>query len=153
MPRSRFTLVESIGRTLPDVEVTTSWGQPTLKVRDRMFVCIASHRSAEPDTLVVMMDIADRGALIEEDPDVYYLKDHYVGYPCVLVRLARVHPDALRDLVIGAHRYVSAKARKKRIATTGTKTSATKDTKTKDTKARTATKTTKATKTAKRTRP
>jgi hypothetical protein len=112
MPRaSRFTLVESIGRTLPDVEVTTTWGKPTLKVRGKMFVCIASHKSAEPDTLVVMMDFPDRDALIEEDPDTYYLKEHYVGYPCVLVRLARVHPEALRDLVVGAHRYISAKSR------------------------------------------
>jgi hypothetical protein len=114
MPRrSPFALVEKIGRTLPDVEVTTTWGQPTLKVRGRMFVCIASHKSAEPDTLVVMMDFADRDALLTDDPDTYYLKEHYVGYPCVLVRLSRVHPDALRDLVIGAHRYVSARARKR----------------------------------------
>jgi hypothetical protein len=111
MPRrkSDFALVESVGRTLPDVDVTTTWGKQTLKVRGRMFVCLASHKSAEPDTLVVMMDFADRDALVEEDPDTYYLKDHYVGYPCVLVRLARVHPDALRDLVIGAHRYMSAR--------------------------------------------
>lgn len=110
---STFTLVEAIGRTLPDVEVATTWGKPTLKVGGRMFVCIASHKSSEPDTLVVMMDIADRDVLIEEDPHTYYLKEHYVGYPCVLVRLSRVHPDALRDLVVGAHRYVSAKSRKK----------------------------------------
>lgn len=112
MPRgSRFTLVEAIGRTLPDVEVTTTWGQPTLQVRGKMFACIASHKSAEPDSLVVMMDFPDRDALIEDDPDTYYLKEHYLGYPCVLVRLSRVHPDALRDLVVGAHRYVSAKSK------------------------------------------
>ena len=57
-----FKLVESIGRTLPGVEVTTSWGQPALKVRGKMFVCGASHKSAEPNTLVVMMDFADRDA-------------------------------------------------------------------------------------------
>ena len=101
-----FAPVAAIGRTLPDVEETTTWGKPTLKVGGTMFVCIASHKSAEPDTLVVMMDIADRDALIAEDPDSYYLKEHYVGYPCVLVRLRRVGADALRGLVIGAHRYV-----------------------------------------------
>jgi hypothetical protein len=104
--------VAALGRTLPDVEETTTWGKPTLKVGGKMFVCIASHKSAEPDTLVVMMDIADRDALIAEDPDSYYLKDHYVGYPCVLVRLRRVRADALRGLVIGAHRYVSAKRKR-----------------------------------------
>ena len=114
MPRrSGFTLVEAIGRTLTDVEVTTSWGQPALKVRGKMFVCIASHKSAEPDTLVARMSINDRDALVADDPDTYYLKEHYVGYPCVLVRLSRVHPDALRDLVTGAYRYVSTKSGKK----------------------------------------
>ena len=68
MPGSRsFKTIESIGRTLPDVEVTTTWGQPTLKVRGKMFVCIASHKSAEPNTLVVMMDFTDRDALIEDN--------------------------------------------------------------------------------------
>lgn len=115
--RDPFAPVAAIGKTLPDVESTTTWGKAALKVRGTMFVCIASHKSAEPDTLVVMMDFADRDALIAEDPDVYYLKDHYVGYPCVLVRLARVHPDALRGLVIGAHRYVSTKKRARKGAT------------------------------------
>ena len=117
MPRRiGFTLVERIGRTLPDVEVTTAWGQPALKVRGRMFVCLASHKSAEPNTLVVMMDFADRDALVADDPSTYYLKEHYVGHPCVLVRLSRVRPDALRDLVAGAHRYVSATARRTSVA-------------------------------------
>ena len=112
-----FTAVESIAGTLPDVEVTTMYGQPALKVRGKMFVCIASHKSAEPNTLVVMMDFPDRDALVDDDPATYYLKDHYLNYPCVLVRLSRVHPDALRDLVIGAHRFVGAKANKKRRST------------------------------------
>ena len=112
-----FKAVESIGRTLPDVEVTTTYGQPALKVRGKMFVCIASNKAAEPNTLVVMMDFADRDALLEDDPGTYYLKDHYLNYPCVLVRLSRIHPDALRDLVIGAHRFVSATARRKKRST------------------------------------
>jgi len=112
---SSFKTVESFGRTLPDVEVTTAWGQPALKVRGRMFACMASHKSAEPNTLVVMMDFGDRNALIEDDPGTYYLKEHYLNYPCVLVRLSRVHPDALRDLIAGAHRFVRAKVRRKSV--------------------------------------
>src|ERR1700738_4867741 len=110
---SSFKIVESIGRTLPDVEVSTAWGQPALKARGKMFVCIASHKSAEPNTLAVMMDFADRDALVEDDPGTYYLKEHYVNYPCVLVRLSRVRADALRDLITGAHRFMSANVRRK----------------------------------------
>ena len=121
MPRGQtFKAVEAIGRTLPDVEVTTTWGQPTLKVRGKMFACIASHKSAEPNSLVVMMDFADRDALLEDDPGVYYVKDHYVPYPCIVVRLSRIRADALRDLIVGAHRHVSAKASaRKRKRTVG----------------------------------
>jgi len=115
-----FQKVRTAAASLPDIEETTSWGAPALKVRGKMFVCQAINKAAEPNTLAVRMDFAQRDALIEEDPDVYYLKDHYVDYPCVLVRLARVHPDALRDLVQTAYRFVSAKApqpvRRKRSA-------------------------------------
>ena len=84
-----------------------------MKVRGKMFVCIASHKSAEPNSLVVMMDFAERDVLVEEDPATYYLKEHYLNYPCVLVRLSRVRVDALRDLVTSAHRFVCAKMRRR----------------------------------------
>ena len=108
-----FAAVEAIGRTLPDVEVTFAWGQPALKVQGKMFVCMASHKSAEPNSLVVMMAFADRDALVEDDPATYYLKKHYLNYPCVLVRLTRIRLDALRDLVVGAHRFVNVQMRRK----------------------------------------
>jgi len=91
------------------------YGGFALKVRGRMFVCQAMNKEAEPNTLAVRMDFAQRDALLEEDPSTYYLKDHYVNYPCVLVRLSRVHPDALRDLVQGAYRFVGANAPQRRI--------------------------------------
>ncbi len=119
MPRAlTFETVRRIGLELPDVEVGTAWGSPALKVRGKTFACMASHKSAEPNTLVIWMEFADRDALIAEDPDTYYLKDHYVGYPSVLVRLSRVHADALRDLLAGARRMVSAEARRKKRTTT-----------------------------------
>ena len=106
--RSSVKTVEAIARRLPDVEVTTAYGQPAVKVAGRMFACMAAHKSAEPNTLVVMMDFGDRDALIEDDPNTYYLKPHYVNYPCVLVRLSRIRADALHDLIAGAHRFMSA---------------------------------------------
>jgi len=132
MPRqAAIDVVRAIGRTLPEVEETTSWGAFALKVRGKMFVCSAINKQAEPNSLVVRMDFAQRDALIEEDPDTYYLKDHYVGYPCVVVRLSKVHPDALRDLVVGAHRFISATLpARKRATTNAKKRKATKNTKT-----------------------
>ena len=115
-----FRQVEAIGRKLPDVEVASSWGASALKVRGKMFLCTAIHKSAEPNSLVVRMDVAQRDALIEEDPGTYYLTDHYVPYPCVLVRLPIVTPDALRDLVHTAYRFIEPTAKKKAIKKTAT---------------------------------
>jgi len=108
-----FRTVRAIGLELPGAEEGTMYGKPALKVGGKMFACIASHPSAEPNTLAVRMDFAQRDALIEEDPETYYLKDHYVNYPCVLVRLSRVHADGVRDLLAGACRFVSAAGRTK----------------------------------------
>ena len=112
MPRvTTFADVESIARSLPDVEITTAWGQPALKVRGRMFACMAAHKSAEPNSLVVMVDVAERDALIADEPHTYYVKEHYLAHPSVLVRLSKIRSDALRDLLAGAHRRVSSRAR------------------------------------------
>lgn len=110
---SSFDAAIAIGRTLPDVEVTTTWGASALKVRGKMFACVAINKSAEPNSMVVRMDTAQRDLLIEEDPAAYYVTDHYVDYPCVLVRLSRVSSEALRDLLAGAHRFVSTPGRRK----------------------------------------
>ena len=116
MKRSGFDAAIAIGRTLPDVEVTTSWGASALKVRGKMFACVAINKSAEPNSMVVRMDMAQRDLLIEEDPTTYYVTDHYVDYPCVVVRLSRISPEALDDLIRGAHRFVSATSAKRRSA-------------------------------------
>ncbi len=108
-----FELVRKFGLSLPDVEESTMYGTPALKVRGKMFVCIASHKSAEPHTLVVRMAFDRRDELIAADPSTYYLTDHYVGYTTVLVRLSRVQPDALRDLILSAWRFMSADARRR----------------------------------------
>ena len=73
-----------------------------------MFACIPTHRSAEPDSLAIRVDFTDRDELIAADPATFYLKDHYVNYACVLVRLRRIHEDALRDLLRMGWRFMSA---------------------------------------------
>jgi hypothetical protein len=61
-----------------------------------------------------MIPFDQRDALIAEAPDTYYITDHYVNYPVVLVRLSRVNPDILRDLLNAAWRFVSANQPRRR---------------------------------------
>src|ERR1041385_3840020 len=102
--RTGFEVVRAIGRTLPNVEESTMYGAPALKIRGKLLACMASHKSAEPNTLVVRLAFEDRDALIADDPQTYYLKPHYEGYPSVLVRLPLISHEALRDLLQSAWR-------------------------------------------------
>jgi hypothetical protein len=104
-----FDAVRKMALALPDVEESTAYGSPAFKVREKLLACIPVHKSAEPDSLVVCVDFAHRAELIAESPDVYYLTDHYLNYPSVLVRLSRIHPDSLRDLLGMAWRFVTTK--------------------------------------------
>ena len=112
MPRTTidFDTVRKIGLTMPGVEESTAYGQPALKIKGKLLACLPANRSAEPGSLAVRVDFADRAALLAEAPDVYYLTDHYVDYNAVLVRLARVNPAVLRDLLGMAYRFVTRKA-------------------------------------------
>ena len=49
---------------------------------------LATHESAEADSLVVRMDLADRDALLEDAPDTYYVTEYYERHPVVLARLS-----------------------------------------------------------------
>ena len=111
MPRSAVTFdtVRKIGLELPGVEQSTMYGAPALKVHGALLACVPSHRSAEAGSLVVRVDFADRAALLAEAPELYYITDHYLNYPAVLVRLARVTPEVLRDLLGMAYKFVTRK--------------------------------------------
>jgi hypothetical protein len=113
-----FDTVRKIGLALPGVEETTTYGSPALKVRGKLLACIAINKAAEPNSLVVRVDFDQRAELLETDPQTYYMKDHYVHYPSVLVRLSRIQPDALKDLLLIAWRYVTTQpdSKKKRTA-------------------------------------
>jgi hypothetical protein len=104
-----FDTVRNIALGMSDVEDSTTYGPPALKVRGKLLACIPVHKSAEPDSVAVRIDFARRAELMTAAPDVYYLTDHYVNYPVVLVRLSRIHSDGLRDLLGMAWRFVSTK--------------------------------------------
>jgi hypothetical protein len=116
MPRKSvsFDAVCELALAWPDVEQSTSYGATSFKVRGKMIACQAISKSAEPNSLVVKIPFAQRDELIAAEPDVYYVTDHYAPYPSVVVRLSRVHRDALRDLLGMAVRFANETTKKPR---------------------------------------
>jgi hypothetical protein len=107
-----FEAVRKIALALEDVQESTSYGTAAFKVRGGLFLRLKE----DGDSLVVRADFEQRDALIAEDPGTYYVTDHYLKYEWVLVRLSRVHPDAMRDLIRMAWRSAASAAMTKRRA-------------------------------------
>jgi hypothetical protein len=102
-----FEAVREIALSLEKAEEGTSYGTPAFKVGGELFARL--HQDGE--SLVVRTDFEQRAALMEADPETYYITDHYLNYEWILVRLSHVHSDALRDLLRGAWRSAASSKR------------------------------------------
>lgn len=108
MPRSRnasrmddatFRLVRELALTLDGVEEAPFFGFPAFKVNGHLLACPAGHPSADSNSLIVPMPFDQRDELLAADPTVYYLKPHYMNHAVIVVRVSRIHRDALQALL------------------------------------------------------
>jgi hypothetical protein len=95
-----YDTVRRIALAFPHVQEGTSYGTPALKVKGKLFVRLRE----DPDSLVVRMPFEQREGMLADDPETYYLTDHYRPYPWMLVRLSKVREDALREVLLIAYR-------------------------------------------------
>jgi hypothetical protein len=79
----------------PGCEEGTSYGTPAFKVRGKLFVRLHDNGHS----IVVRIEEADRTMRMDADPRAFYITDHYVPYPWMLVRLSAVRRDDLADLL------------------------------------------------------
>jgi len=94
LPRTWDT-VRKLALAFPGADESTSYGTPAFKVRGKLFVRL--HQSGE--SLVVGIDENDRALRMKADPETYFITDHYLAYPWILVRLSLVQEDDLRELL------------------------------------------------------
>jgi hypothetical protein len=103
-PAAEYRRVCEIARKLPGVEESSSFGTPALKVKGR-FLCRL--RTEAEGALAIRCDFLDRQILLQADPQVFFVTDHYLDYPMLLVRLDRIRLSALPDLIERAWRMVA----------------------------------------------
>lgn len=103
-----FKDVRRLVSSLKGVEEGTSYGTPAFKIGGKLIARLKE----DGESLVVGTTFEEREEMMAAEPETYYITDHYLKYPWVLVRLSRVSPDALRDLLNRALRLASAKPRR-----------------------------------------
>ncbi len=103
-PGAEYRRVCEMARKLPGVEESASYGTPALKVKGR-FMCRL--RTEAEGALAIRCDFLDRQILLQADPEVFFVTEHYLDYPMVLVRLDKIRLSALPDLIERAWRVVA----------------------------------------------
>ena len=105
--KSEFDMVRKIAMALPEVEESTIHGDPSWKLGGKLLTCPAIHKSAEPNSLVVKIAPSERDQLLCRKPGTYYVTDHYLGDPVILVRLSEVDRTSLQVLLKKAWFFVN----------------------------------------------
>ena len=82
------------------IEESTWFGTPSLKVGSKALL-----RIKDPETLVLLLPLDEKEALMEAAPEVFYETAHYRGYPAVLVRLPRIDDRELAHRLLQAWRH------------------------------------------------
>jgi hypothetical protein len=103
-----FDDLRVLAQEFEGIEESTSYGTPALKLRGQLLVRLRE----DGETVVLRTTFVDRDLLIQANPDVYHVTDHYRNYPYVLVRLPRVGRSEVRDRLEEAYgRFATAATR------------------------------------------
>ena len=106
MPRKKPGPYDTLWRlalALPGVEEGTSYGTPAFKVAGKLMARLKE----DGESLVIMIAFEERARLMKADPATFYITNHYLNYPSMLVRLPKVRATMLRDLLEKAWRRVA----------------------------------------------
>jgi len=88
--------VKKIVLSFPGAVEGTSYGYPSYKVVGKFFTRLRD----EDNSLVMGVDsIDERDMLLEANPLVFHITDHYKNYPYVLVRIAKIDAKTLRGML------------------------------------------------------
>jgi hypothetical protein len=93
--------VVGLASQLPDVEVSTSYRTPALKVAGKSF---ARLRTEAEGGLMLLCEHAEKEALLASADPAFFTTPHYDGYGAILVDLEKVDPVQLRELIEDAWR-------------------------------------------------
>ena len=98
-----FQTVAAEACKLPEVEISKSFGTPSLQVRGKMLARLLE----EGEVLALRTELPDRQSLMQAEPDAFFITENYRNYPLVLVRLGKVSRSALPELLERAWRLVA----------------------------------------------
>ena len=87
-----YRAVENMLLGWPGVELSQSYGRPSLKVKGKFFTWVKE----DGDSIVIGgVDFDEREVLMETQGEVFYITDHYRNSRYVLMRLSKADPSTV----------------------------------------------------------
>ncbi len=100
-----FEQVAEMALAFPGVVARSSYGTPGLYVAKKFMA-----RLREPYVMVLTpVEDVEQQFLMGTQPEVFFLTDHYRGYPTILIRLSKVDSREMRALVEESWRRLAPK--------------------------------------------
>src|ERR1700704_4612172 len=90
-----FDLIRELALQLPGVEEGTSYGTAALRVKGKFLARLKE----DGESVVFRVGFDERDLLMQTKPEVFYITDHYLGYPAVLMRLSAASSKDAADIV------------------------------------------------------
>jgi hypothetical protein len=105
-PIRSFEAAIAFALSLPETELSTSYGKPAVKVNGRAFL-FPSHEAESSFGIALDLDTIEM--LKETDPDSFWQTPHYEGWTGVLVRYTSADPARVREMVRRSRDWAAAK--------------------------------------------
>ncbi len=83
---------------------TRPFGTPSVRVCGKI---LSRWRTEAEGGLAIRCDFLDRQILLQSQPDVFFLTDHYVNYPMILVRIELASREVITDVTERAWRFIA----------------------------------------------
>jgi len=100
-----YDQIRKIALQLPGVEEGTSYGTAALRVKGKFLARLKE----DGESVVFRVGFDERDLLMQAKPEVFYITDHYLGYPAVLMRLSAASKKEAADIVEIAWKMVAPK--------------------------------------------
>lgn len=109
-PIRSFEDAAAYALSLPDTILSTSYGQPAVKVASngRAFL-YTGHEDKTSFGIAIDRDTIE--ILMETDPDTFWQTPHYQGWPAVLIRFDSPDQERVRHMIELSRDWTAAKAK------------------------------------------
>ncbi|MDB5670672.1 MAG: hypothetical protein JWO25_1631 [Alphaproteobacteria bacterium] len=109
-PIRTFEAAIAFALSLPETELSTSYGKPAVKVNGRAFL-FPSHEAETSFGLALDLDTIEM--LKETDPGTFWQTPHYEGWAGILVRYDSADPERVQAMIERSRDWTAGRPRPK----------------------------------------